>query len=58
MEICSFLKEIHNFMKFLIRKIQLDAKAPHLFTSMNSNLIADRNVKIHLPEIQLLWVFN
>lgn len=28
MEICSFLKEIHNFMKFLIRKIQLDAKAP------------------------------
>lgn len=26
----------------------------HLFTSMNSNLIADRNVKIHLPEIQLL----
>lgn len=55
MEIRSLFKEIHNFMKNFVRKIMhLNAElSSHLFMGMDPHFIADRDVKIHLPEILL-----
>lgn len=49
--VCSLLKETYNFMKFLIRKIiQILSYGSHLFIGMDSNPIADKDVKTHLSD--------